>query len=57
MAEELYYLRSEDKGANQLCGYRLADLHLCFPICQKAGFLMTLIIYNVNVSIQSTVLS
>ena len=28
--EELYYPSSENKGADQLRGYREADLHLCF---------------------------
>ena len=27
---ELYYLCSENKGADQLCGYRTTDLRLCF---------------------------
>ena len=26
---------SENKGADHLCGYRAADLHLCFPICKN----------------------
>ena len=30
--EELYYPSSENKGADQLRGYREADLHLCFRI-------------------------
>ena len=30
--EELYYLSSENKGADQLRGYREADLRLCFRI-------------------------
>ena len=34
----LYCLCSENKGADQLCGYREADLRLCFRICQKATF-------------------
>ena len=29
----LYYLCSENKGADQLRGYREADLRLCFRIC------------------------
>ena len=33
--EGLYYLYSEDKGADQLHGYREADLRLCFRICKK----------------------
>ena len=30
--EGLYYLCSENKGADQLCGNREADLRLCFRI-------------------------
>ena len=30
--EELYYLCSENKGADQLHGYREADLRLCFRL-------------------------
>ena len=36
--EGLYYLCSENKGADQLRGYREADLHLCFRICKKKRF-------------------
>ena len=36
--EGLYYLCSENKGADQLRGYREADLRLCFPICKKPVF-------------------
>ena len=32
--EGLYYLCSKNKGADQLRGYRAADLHLCFRICK-----------------------
>ena len=32
--EELYYLCSENKGADQLRGYREADLRLCLRICK-----------------------
>ena len=39
-AEELYYLCSENKCADQLRGYREADLRLCFRICKNV-FLMT----------------
>ena len=39
--EGLYYLCSENKGADQLCGYCAANLHLCFRICKNTGFLMT----------------
>ena len=36
--EELYYLSSENKGADQLRGYREADLHLCFRLCRLLVF-------------------
>ena len=36
--EGLYYLCSKNKGADQLHGYREADLHLCFRICKKLVF-------------------
>ena len=36
--EGLYYPYSEDKGADQLRGYREADLRLCFRICKKPVF-------------------
>ena len=36
--EGLYYLLSENKGADQLRGYREADLRLCFRICKKPVF-------------------
>ena len=39
--EGLYYPCSENKGADQLRGYREADLRLCFRICKKNGFLIT----------------
>ena len=32
--EGLYYICSENKGADQLRGYRGADLHHCFRICR-----------------------
>ena len=31
-------LCSEKKGADQLCNYCTADLHLCFCICKKQVF-------------------
>ena len=34
--EGLYYLCSENKGSNQLCSYCVADLRLCFRICNKS---------------------
>ena len=38
----MYYPCSENKGADQLRGYREADLRLCFRICimQIVGFLI-----------------
>ena len=36
--EGLYYRCSENKGADQLCGYHEADLRLCFRICKKPVF-------------------
>ena len=36
--EELCNLCSENKGADQLCGHRTADLCLCFRICKKEVF-------------------
>ena len=36
--EELYYPCSENKGADQLRGYREAGLRLCFRICKMLVF-------------------
>ena len=36
--EGLYYLCSENKGADQLRGYHEADLCLCFRICKRQVF-------------------
>ena len=36
--EGLYYLCGENKGADQLRGYREADLRLCFRICKMLVF-------------------
>ena len=36
--EGLYYPCSENKGADQLRGYRKADLRLCFRICKMPVF-------------------
>ena len=33
--EGLYYPYSENKGADQLRGYREADLRLCFRVCKN----------------------
>ena len=37
----LYYPSSETKGADQLRGYRAADLRLCFRICRTLIFFTT----------------
>ena len=34
----MYFLCSENKGADQLRGYREADLRLCFRICKNLVF-------------------
>ena len=36
--EGLYYLSSENKGADRVRGYHAADLCLCFCICEKQIF-------------------
>ena len=36
--EELFYPRSEIKGADQLRGYHEADLRLCFRLCRLLVF-------------------
>ena len=36
--EGLYYLCCENKGADQLRGYREADLRLCLSICKMLVF-------------------
>ena len=36
--EGLHYLCRENKGADQLCDYREADLRLCFRICKTLVF-------------------
>ena len=38
MEKGLLYQCSENKGADQLRGYREADLRLCFRICKKPVF-------------------
>ena len=38
VVEVLYYPSSENKDADQLCGYREADLRLCFRICRTLVF-------------------
>ena len=39
VAEELYYPFSENKAADQLRGYREADLRLCFRLSRLLVFL------------------
>ena len=36
--ERLYFTSSENKGADQLCGYHEADQRLCFRLCKLLGF-------------------
>ena len=36
--EGLFYLCGENKGADQLRGYREADLRFCFRICKRPVF-------------------
>ena len=43
----LYYICSENKAADQLCGYREADLRL-FSHMQKADFLTTRLFHNIR---------
>ena len=38
IVEGLYFPCSENKGADQLCGHRKADLRLCFRIFKKPVF-------------------
>ena len=38
VVEGLHYPYGENKGADQLRGYREADLRLCFRICKKPVF-------------------
>ena len=44
----MYYPSSENKGADQLRGYREADLRLCFRIMQIVGFPMRRLNYIVQ---------
>ena len=44
--EGLYYPCSGNKGADQLRGYREANLRICFSHMQKAGCLITRLIFN-----------
>ena len=45
-AVRICYLSSENKGADQLRGYREADLRLCFRLCKLLVFLMRRLIYH-----------
>ena len=47
--EGLYYLCGEIKGADQLRGYREADLRLCFRMCKKPVFSQRGSYYNKHV--------
>ena len=38
LVEELYYPCSVNKGADQIHGYREADLRLCFRLCRLLVF-------------------
>ena len=49
--EGFYYLCSENKGADQLRGYREADLRLCFRICKKPVFSGR---GSINISLKNT---
>ena len=52
----MYYLCSENKGADRLWSYRTADLGLCFHIMQKYGFLMTRLIYYTGQIVEGNLL-
>ena len=41
VGEGLNYPCSEKKGTDQLCGYREADLQLCFHLCKVVVFSCT----------------
>ena len=40
----MYYPCSKNKGADQLRGYREADLRLCFRMCKKPVFSIRIVI-------------
>ena len=50
--EGLYYLCSENKGADQLRGYREADLRFEKTHMQNVGFLMTGLIFKFALAVQ-----
>ena len=58
MEEELYYPSSENKGADQLRGYREADLRLCFRLGRLLVFSRGgSYIFSVSISFQSETMS
>ena len=54
--EEMLYLCSENKGAEQLCGYCRADLRLCFRIC-KNRFSHNAAYMKLEISLMSNIIS
>ena len=57
----MYYPSSENKGADQLRGYREADLRLCFRICRLlvfpwSGSSITHSVLNIGASIVARLL-
>ena len=59
--EELYYPCSENKGGDQLRGYCVADLRICFRLCRNmvfpCGGSNTLLHYRVGKSEENVVQS
>ena len=51
--EELYYTSSENKGADQLRGYREAGLRLCFRLCRLLVFPRGGSSVNINLDCQA----
>ena len=50
--EGLYYLCSENKGADlRMCGYRTADLRLCFLRVPKSRFSHDTLKYTISLSL------
>ena len=47
----MYYLCSENQGADQLRGYREADQRLCFCICRAARIFMGVGRYTPNAAV------
>ena len=57
MEEEFYYPSSENKGADQLRGYREADLRLCFRLCRlfvfpRGGLSIGKVTYSADISLR-----